>query len=377
MASESGTPGTLNRLNGGDQITLISGIDQSTWGGSQTEVTTSGGAIDYTFDLGTSQQSGAWSLISTLRGEQFNDGKAHNALMSASVMHLLLAEGSDRIASITNKFMPSNIDSDQAGNIQYGVFMDMGGGKYEMKTGSHVKSDNFHLLAGPGFRFNHANNAKTDLGFFLEAGWGNFDTYNSFYRGNGDTSYYGAGFLARHDMSSGFYGEASLRVGRAKSEYDATYQTNFDIKSTYYGGHLGIGYILPVSGQGGLDFSAKLLYTHLEGGSDINASGDRMNIENTDSTRSHLGIQYNHQLSNNVNAFERAVWDYEFDGKTRGYYNRYSISETNPSGSTGIFSLGASMKPSTNQNLSLNFKLNGYTGKREGVGANVMINYAF
>ncbi len=56
--------------------------------------------------------------------------------------------------------------------------------------------------------------------------------------GSGDTSYYGAGFLGRHDMAGGLYGEVSLRAGQAKSEYDSQYNTDFDINAAYYGGHL-------------------------------------------------------------------------------------------------------------------------------------------
>lgn len=379
VASVGGQPGTLNSLNTGDQITLISGIDQSTWSGSQSQVTTSGGAIDYTFALGTEQQGALWSLTSTLQGENFDDGKAHNALMSASALSLLLTQGADRAASLPGKFTPSGQSLGQslgqAGNVQYGFYMDMGGGHYEMKTGSHVESDSFHLLAGPGLRVGHEDGAKTDLGLFFEAGWGNFDTYNSFYRGDGNTSYYGAGLLARHDLACGLYGEASLRLGHAKSEYDSDYTTGYDISSNYYGGHLGFGYILPVSEPGSLDFSAKLLYTRLEGDTDTNSAGDRMKVGGTDSLRTQLGMQYNHKLADSFTAFGKVAWDYEFDGETTGRYNRYRISKTDPSGSTGIGEIG--LKWQVADTVSINLSGHGLVGQRKGYGGNLGFRLEF
>lgn len=375
VASAGGQPGALNSLNAGDKVILISDIDHSTWSGSQAEATTSGGAVDYTFALGAEQLSGIWSLVSTLKSEIFDDGKAHNALMSASAMNLLLAEGGDSAASLPGKFVPSGQGQGQAGNMQYGSFMDMGAGHSEMKTGSHVESDNFHLLVGPGLRFNHAGGAKTDLGLFFETGWGNFDTYNSFYRGNGDTSYSGAGLLARHDMACGLYGETSLRMGRAKSEYDSRYDTGYDLSSTYYGGHLGLGYVLQVSEPGSLDFSAKLLYTGLQGDSDTNSAGDRMKVDDTDSTRTQLGVKYEHQLGDSFNAFTRVAWDYEFDGKTTGHYNQYEISNSDPSGSTGIGEIGLQWQAA--QNFSVGLATHGLTGKREGYGGDLSLRLAF
>ncbi len=375
VASANGRPGTLNRLNRGDQVTLITGIDQSTWDGSQTQATTSGGAINYTFGLNTQQQGGIWDLVSTLRAETFDNGKAHNALMSASALNMLLGQGGDRAASLSDKFSPSGLSMGQTSDVQYGVYMDMGGGHYEMKTGSHVESDSFHLLVGPGLRFNHADDAKADIGLFFEAGWGNFDTYNSFYRGNGGTSYYGTGLLARHNMVGGIYGETSLRLGYAKSEYDSAYKTDFDIGSTYYGGHLGLGYILPVSDPGSFDFSAKLLYTRLQGGSDTNGSGDRMKVSDTDSTRTQLGVKYSHQITGNFNAFTRVAWDYEFDGETTGHYDQYNISRTDPSGSTGIGELG--FKWQAADNFSLDLSGHSLVGRREGYGGNLGLRLEF
>lgn len=368
----------LRRLQKGDTITLVDGVSgrnsDPDWQVAQQHVTY-GGAILYEFDVFVNGNNPAHDqLLATLTGSSLEDGMAHNALLSASALHLLLSQGGDRAAGAAGNFRPAGAGPDQAG-AQAGFFMDLGGGHYELKTNSHVESDSFHLLAGPGLRFSHQNGGKTDLGLFFEAGWGNFDTYNSFYRGDGDTSYYGAGLLARHDFPCGFYGEGSLRLGHAKSDYDSDYDTNYEISSSYYGGHVGAGYVLPVSAAGSLDFSGKFLFTRLEGDSSTNDAGDRMKVGDTDSYRTQLGVRYAHRLNERFGAFAGAAWEYEFDGETSGEYNQLPISKTDPSGSSGLGEIGLNWLAA--DNFSIDLSAHGLVGQREGYGGSFSLKLEF
>ncbi len=133
--------------------------------------------------------------------------------------------------------------------------------------------------------------------------------------------------------------------------------------------------ILPVSEPGSLDFSAKMLYTHMEGDSDINSSGGLMQIGDTDSVRSQLGVKYEHRISDNFNAFARAVWDYEFDGKTTGSYNHYKISKTDPSGSSGIGEIG--LKWQVSHAVTIDLSAHGLIGQRKGYGGNLGLKVNF
>lgn len=311
-------------------------------------------------------------------GMTLDQGIAHNALMSASALSMLLTGGSDIVSDMTAKFTPYSGqgfgDADMPGT-QWGGFGYIGGGRFRADTNSHVKSNNFHLLVGTGLRFNHGCGSKTDVGVFFESGWGNFDTYNSFYRGDGDSEYYGGGLLLRHDTNFGLYGEASFRAGYAKSEYDSRYDTDYDLKSMYYGGHVGLGYIFRPSDVHSFDLFAKGLWTHLNDDSDVNKAGQTMKVDDTDSLRTQLGVRYNYNLSCNVTAYAKAAWEYEFDGETKGWYNGQKIRKTDMGGSSGLGELGVDWRVS--ERATVGAAVHGVVGKRRGVGGNVNVSFGF
>lgn len=58
-------------------------------------------------------------------------------------------------------------------------------------------------------------------------------------------------------------------------------------------------------------------------------------------------------------------------------YSCYKIETVSVKSGIDILSLGATIKSTANQNLTLDIKANGYTGKRDGVGARISVNYAF
>ena len=103
------------------------------------------------------------------------------------------------------------------------------------------------------------------LGAFAEAGFGSYDSFNSFSQAsnitaNGSTRYYGAGMLGHQEFANGMYIDGSLRAGRVESSYRSTdlenalgHSTSFDSNRTYYSAHMGLGKTLKVSQQGSLD----------------------------------------------------------------------------------------------------------------------------
>ena len=71
-------------------------------------------------------------------------------------------------------------------------------------------------------------------------------------------------------------------------------------------------------------------------------------------------------------------YEYEFDGKARATaYRIYQIDEPGLEGGTGIGEIGLEYKPQTNQRLSLEAKLTGYVGQRDGIGGLFRMNYRF
>lgn len=293
--------------------------------------------------------------------------------------------GADVAADLTGKFSPMggrafDVDGMDMPGVRWGGFGYFGGGHYRTTTGSYVCSNDLHLLAGTGLRVNHGTGGKTDFGMFVEGGWGSYDTYNSFW-GDGDSANYGGGLLFRHDSAFGTYGEASVRLGHARSEYNAHgFDTDFDIRSMYYGGHIGVGHIFRLTQCQSIDLSARGLWTRLDGDTDTNSGNGRMEVGDTDSLRSQLGLRYNYAVSNRVTTFVKGAWEYEFDGETKGWYTpqggaRERLHKTDMGGSSGLAELGVDIR--VNDRTSIGVAVHGIIGQRRGFGGNIGVSFGF
>ena len=262
------------------------------------------------------------------------------------------------------------------------LFGAISGGSSRYESGSHVDVKGFSLIAGAAT--NLPNSAgKLMLGGFFEAGWGNYDSYNSFVdaadvNGKGDNRYYGAGVLARQEFASKFYTEGSVRVGKLENDYSgvvANTAVSYKINKAYYGAHLGAGYVMPL-GTGELDMYGKYLWTRQKGGQHTIA-GDVFTFEDINSQRTRLGAAYNHPISPNASLKLGAAWEYEFDGKAKASVHGLPITAPEIKGSTAVLEAGIKVSPASNKNLSFEAGVQGYAGKRKGVTGNVAVKYAF
>ena len=267
-----------------------------------------------------------------------------------------------------------------------GSFGGISGGSSRYKSGSHVDVKGFGLMAGAATNLpNSAGNLM--LGGFFEAGWGNYNSYNSFADGsevkaNGDNRYYGVGMLARQDFASKLYVEGSARIGRLENDYTSAdlkdsfgNRASYKMKKTYYGAHLGAGYLLPL-GAGEVDLSAKYLFTQQKGGKQT-IFGDVFTFEDINSQRTHLGAAYSYPLNTNTALKVGAAWEYEFDGKAKASVHGLGITAPEIKGSTGVLDVGIKVSPASNKNLSFEAGVQGYAGKRQGVTGNVAVKYLF
>ncbi|MEA4837754.1 MAG: autotransporter outer membrane beta-barrel domain-containing protein [Rhodospirillaceae bacterium] len=293
---------------------------------------------------------------------------------------MLVTRGVDNIAY--NAFNAINEQNHENGLVPFAI---ISGSYSRYNSGSHIKSNDFFLTGGLSYQQEHVT-----LGAFLESGWGNYDSYNSFYNaanvhGDGNTRYFGAGLLGRYDFDNGVYTDASIRFGRNRTEFDtidilniATGQfASYNVKTNYASAHAGVGYLLPLNDKNELDLSAKYLHSTV-GGKDVLVAGDPIHFDRLNSSRMRLSTMVNHHYSSTVTFNAGLGYEHEFDGKARATtYGVYNIQVPSVRGGTGTVSLGANIKPIADQNLSLDFKANGYTGKREGVGVSIRANYAF
>ena len=254
-----------------------------------------------------------------------------------------------------------------------------------------VDVDGTNMLAGLAWRANTGAGSMT-YGVFAEHGDGSYDTYANIngtsLHGEGDTDYTGGGILARMDFNGSETGhgylEASGRVGNADTDYTnsglrdaygraASYSTD----GTYYGAHIGAGYVQKLDKKSSIDWYGKLLWARLEGGSADLSTGEHLTFDDADSLRLRIGGRWNYAASNFVNYYAGLGYEYEFDGEASGFTNGLALGDEDLTGGSGVAELGISFKPSKNSPFSLELNLAGFTGEREGFRGGVEAVYTF
>ena len=254
-----------------------------------------------------------------------------------------------------------------------------------------VDVDGTNMLAGLAWRSTTGAGNLT-YGVFAEHGDGSYDTYANIngtsLHGEGDTDYTGGGILARMDFNGSENGhgylEASGRVGNADTDYTnsglrdaygraASYSTD----GTYYGAHIGAGYVQKLDEKSSIDWYGKLLWTRLEGGSADLSTGEHLSFDDADSLRLRIGGRWNYAASDFVNYYAGLGYEYEFDGEASGFTNGLALGNEDLTGGSGVAELGISFKPSKNSPFSLELNLAGFTGEREGFRGGVEAVYAF
>ena len=254
-----------------------------------------------------------------------------------------------------------------------------------------VDVDGTNMLAGLAWRSTTGAGNLT-YGVFAEHGDGSYDTYANIngtsLHGEGDTDYTGGGILARMDFNGSENGhgylEASGRVGNADTDYTnsglrdaygraASYSTD----GTYYGAHIGAGYVQKLDEKSSIDWYGKLLWARLEGASADLSTGEHLTFDDADSLRLRIGGRWNYTASDFVSYYAGLGYEYEFDGEASGFTNGLALGDEDLTGGSGVAELGISFKPSKNSPFSLELNLAGFTGEREGFRGGVEAVYTF
>lgn len=254
-----------------------------------------------------------------------------------------------------------------------------------------VDVDGTNMLAGLAWRSTTGAGSMT-YGVFAEHGDGSYDTYANIngtsLHGEGDTDYTGGGILARIDFNGSENGhgylEASGRIGNADTDYTnsglrdaygraASYSTD----GTYYGAHIGAGYVQKLDEKNSIDWYCKLLWARLEGCSADLSTGEHLTFDDADSLRLRIGGRWSYAASDFVSYYAGLGYEYEFDGEASGFTNGLALGDEDLTGGSGVAELGISFKPSKNSPFSLELNLAGFTGEREGFRGGVEAVYTF
>jgi len=290
-----------------------------------------------------------------------------------------LKSGSELITNYLDKLIPD-------GHLELFPFAIGEVHSLRYETGSHIDSKGYAVAAGLA---NLTPNSAGEIlsGVFVEYGKANYDSYlDNGLHADGDSEYIGGGLMLKQNFTGGSYLDGSLHVGKISSDYnsnDWTYRAlgggvgheeKFDISSTYFSTHLGIGHIFDLSDSNKLDIYAKWLYARTQGASATITSGEKYDFASVKSNRIRAGLRDTINLKDEHNLYFGGAYEYEFDGK--GKASTLGLDTPNPSlkGSTGVFEAGYKYD---SKNLILSVGGKGYIGKTKGAAINAGFEIMF
>ena len=269
----------------------------------------------------------------------------------------------------------------------YGIktFAAVQGERTKYDVSNDIKINGWNTLVGVGNENEH-NDGDFSWGVFYENGSANYRTYNNFnnefFRGDGSLVYNGGGIAARYENEHGVYTEGSLRAGMLKSEMNNALRDGngnnygFKSESAYYGAHIGVGQIMPISEDNELDIYGKFFHTYTEGDS-FDVGGDDFEFDGVTSDRLRLGARVTTNKDNSCNTYYGLAYEYEFSGDAVMRVAGMSAPEQSLQGSSCFAEIGLNYRETPDSPWNLDMNVRGYTGERQGVSFYAQATYTF
>jgi hypothetical protein len=372
----------LPRLAAGDRIRLIDasaafdGLSAS--GINASASATRGIAFRYDFDLFTENNI----LFAQLKSGPLNP-QTETLPESQLGGSAFLNQGADFLS----RLWPETVRAGQH------LFAAASGGNLRHNTGSHVSVKGHSLIAGMTAG-RQIEAGELHVGAFVEHGKGDYNTRNSFanaasVHGGGDTRYTGGGALLRlqwpETQGYRWRAEASARAGRVKLDFlardliDAStgVRAAYRSRAPYAGIHARLGRLQTLGEDSELELYAQYLWNRQGADRVTLSTGEPVKFHAVNSHRVQLGAQWRRALDKDAQVFLGLAWEHEFDGKAKADIYGYRMATPKMQGDTAIVETGLTINPAALKALTLDFALQGYAGKREGVTGSVRANYRF
>ena len=323
--------------------------------------------------------------------EQSEDDKAVNLIakeIKLTDQTMLVAENRAVAAAFVNQGTDLIADSLDvlSRDGKYGVktFAAVQGNRSKYDVNSDLKINGWSTIVGVGSETEH-NGGDFSWGVFYENGSGNYRTFNSFnneyFRGDGSLVYNGGGIAARYENAHGVYTEGSLRAGMLKSDMDNALSDGenkygYSSESEYYGAHIGVGQIIPLTESSNLDVYGKFFHTYTEGDS-FNVADDEFEFDGINSDRLRVGARLTTNKENKFSTYYGLAYEYEFNGEAEMRAAGMSAPTQSLQGSSCMAEIGFNYQPTPDSPWSFDLNMRGYAGQREGATFNVQATYTF
>ncbi len=364
------------KVNVGESMTLISSS------GDLGAIANAGESLNTTMGLTADvsavleQSADNTTVTATIKDIKLND-QTMLVAESRAVAAAFVNQGTDLIADSLDVLSRDG---------KYGVktFAAVHGNRSKYDVNSDIKINGWSTIVGVGSETEH-NGGDFSWGVFYENGSGNYRTFNSFnnefFRGDGSLVYNGGGIAARYENAHGVYTEGSLRAGMLKSDMDNALSDGenkygYSSESEYYGAHIGIGQIIPLSESSDLDVYGKFFHTYTEGDS-FNVAVDKFEFDGINSDRLRVGARLTTNKENKFSTYYGLAYEYEFNGDAEMRAAGMSAPTQSLQGSSYMAEVGFNYQPTPDSPWSFDLNMRGYAGERQGGSFNVQATYTF
>ena len=304
-----------------------------------------------------------------------------NALMLSSIASAAVMYAADEL------LIDSTMKSRQ-GVRQTGPFAAARIGKYDLDVAGEL--DTTVITGLLGYAFNVQN---SEVGVFMEMGHGTYDTRTATTEpvgeaeGDGKHNYVGFGIYGNYATPIDWlHVTGYVKGGWLRNEFSVSLDgvsANFDRTSNYWGAHLGTYGEFQVTEKFKNRTFLNYFYDGRESEAHTSSSGSIEIVESFGTFNSHralLGSVFEYAYTPTLRPYVALTYEYVFKADVKRHVTDHSVnlilSGTDLEGSTGIDSMGWTYQ---NEAKSFEFDLgvNGYTGKRRGISAQLQAAWKF
>ena len=260
-----------------------------------------------------------------------------------------------------------------------------------MDTGSTVDYTGYTIVAGEAVKREKKDQSLL-IGGFFEAGYGEYDVHGKFghpdhphMKGEGTMYYYGIGLMVRQRWDKGFRLEGSLRGGRQENRFRSRDLNDvngefakYKLNVPWFGAHLGVGHDWQADEHNGFDTYLRYYWVRQNGQSvNLNEGRERVRFLDDNSHRLRVGGRYTRTRDVHNAWYLGLAYEHEFDHHAHARSADGKIDVPDPRGDSFVGEIGMVLHPRNHDRFSIEFGLQGYAGKREGVSGGARLGWKF
>ena len=265
----------------------------------------------------------------------------------------------------------TKIDNDKPNKTK--VIVSISGGNLKVDTGN---GDIENKITGGDVAFVrelNTSSGKLSIGGVVDYNHNSYDNESHGIKGNGNSESMMVGVIARQKMDNGIYYEGSIRLGRAKTDFDSDEiifdnsktQIEYEKSSPVYAGHAKLGKIVKLDDKNSINVYGTYSFSHQEH-TDIELSTkENYRINSVDSNRLKAGCRMTTKVKNGK-IYYGLAYQYEASAKVKTKFEDTTTKIISGKGGSGILELGYKINSSNNNTLGIDLNASFHAGQQKG-----------